>query len=376
MTDSSPAIRSAADLTPTTLTAALRRAALLGEHCAVDAVDIAPIGTGQMAESLRLTPTYAGDPGDAPSSLVVKLASTDPRSRLTGQVMRAYEVEVGFYRDVASTVEIRTPRCHLTAFDPETHDFVLLLEDLAPASQGDQIHGCDIDIAARVLDQAAALHAPRWNDPALHELSWLDRSTPESAAATASIVASLLPGFVERYGDSLDPEVITALERGFEHTEAWWRGLPGADTIVHGDLRLDNLLLGEGDDEIWTVDWQTVILGNGVADAAYFIGGNLPPEVRRTHEDELVRHYHRALLDRGVSGLTWDECWVRYRHGTWHGVFLGVAASMLVEQTERGDQMFLTSVDRHVRHVLDHHAFDVFDLTEGDLVAGGTTPGA
>ena len=71
-----------------------------------------------------------------------------------------YEVEVGFYNDVASTVDVRTPRCHLAAIDLETHDFVLLLDDLAPARQGDQLAGCDVDLAERVLDQAAAFHAP------------------------------------------------------------------------------------------------------------------------------------------------------------------------------------------------------------------------
>ena len=38
------------------------------------------------------------------------------------------------------------------------------------------------------------------------------------------------------------------------------------------------------------------------------------------------------------------------------GVF---AASMLVERTDRGDQMFLTMADRHSRHALDLDATSV-----------------
>jgi len=34
---------------------------------------------------------------------------------------------------------------------------------------------------------------------------------------------------------------------------------------------------------------------------------------------------------------------------------------MLVEQTERGDQMFVTTVGRHVRHALDLDAVDVIE---------------
>jgi hypothetical protein len=59
--------------------------------------------------------------------------------------------------------------------------------------------------------------------------------------------------------------------------------------------------------------------------------------------------------------LSWDECWRLYRHGTWYGVFLAAASSMLVEQTERGDQMFVTSIQRHVRHAMDLDASEVIE---------------
>lgn len=367
MTSTGLPFRTAEAITPETATEALRRAGLLTEAVAVSDVRVSPIGTGQMADSLRLSFTYGVGSEPGPPSVVVKLPSSDERSRITGRIMRAYEVEVGFYTDIAPTIEIRTPACFLAAIDLDTHDFVLLLEDLAPAVQGDQLDGCDIDLVTRVLDQAAALHAPRWNDPSLGDVEWLARSSPESAAATAAIVGSLYPGFLERYGDSLAPEIIAGLDRAVERIGDWWQGLPGARTILHGDFRLDNLLLGDGPGDIWTVDWQTVVLGNGIADAAYFVGGNLPADVRRSHEDDLVRHYHQALIDRGVSDLSWDECWARYRHGAWHGVYLCIAASMLVEQTERGDRMFINNTEHHVQHALDLDAFDAFDLADTDL---------
>lgn len=378
--------RVAAEVTPETATNALRQAGLLGSRGELAAVAVEPIGTGQMADSLRLSLTYAdavGEVGDErseahpkpPRSIVAKLTSSDERSRMTGRAMRSYEIEVGFYRELANTVDIRTPRCYLARFDPDTHDFVLLLEDLAPARQRDQIEGCDADVAARVLEQAAGLAAPRWNDPDLRKLGWLDRATPESAAVTSSVVGSMLDGFLARYGDLLTAEVIDGLERGMARVGDWWRGLPGAQTVVHGDLRLDNLLLGDAPDAVWTVDWQTAVLGNGVADAAYFLGGSLPTEVRRAHEDDLVRHYHESLVARGVADLSWDECWARYRHGAWHGVYMCVGAAMMVRQTERGDRMFLTNTDRHVRHVLDLDAFDVFDLADRGLPGGSASSG-
>lgn len=350
---------SAASVTPDTLDDVLRRAGVL--HAGrVREVAATPIGTGQMAQSVRLTIGYDG-PSDGPESVVGKFPSTDVGSRAVGRALRAYEIECGFYRELAATVGVRAPGCHFVGFDPATHEFALLLEDLAPAEAGDQLQGCGPDLAAQVLSEAVAYHAPRWGDPALEHVAWLNQSSPEAAAKTAQLVRSLLPGFVERFGSNLESSVLDALAQGVERVEQWWQGVGGACTLFHGDLRLDNLLIDAAGQTVAVVDWQTLALGNGVADVSYFIGGNLLPDERRRVEADLVRGYHGELTAAGVE-LSWNECWRRYRHGSWYGAFLAVVASMLVERTERGDRMFVTDLDRHVRHALDLEALDLIEV--------------
>jgi hypothetical protein len=358
ITDALP-FRSAATVTPEALDAILRACGSLTTSRVRD-VDVTPVGTGQMAQSVRLIIGYEG-PSDGPISLVGKFPSTDENSRSIGRSLRAYEIEVGFYRELAATVAVRSPLCHFVAFDPETHDFVLLLEDLTPAEAGDQIEGCSPDFAVKVLSEAVKFHAPRWNDPALERVGWLNRSSPRAASRVAGMVRSLLPGFLERFGPSVDATTLDGLQRGIEHIDQWWQGPHGPRTLFHGDLRLDNLLIDAVSGTIAVVDWQTLALGNGVADISYFIGGNLLPDERRATEVDLVRGYHEELRSAGVYGLSWDECWRLYRRGSWYGAFLAVAASMLVEQTDRGDQMFITSINRHVRHAMDLDAIDVIE---------------
>ncbi|MGO9027378.1 MAG: phosphotransferase family protein [Acidimicrobiales bacterium] len=357
MTTGTLPFRSAAAVTADGLDDLLRTVGALASGRVLH-VEATPIGTGQMAQSVRLAISYDG-PSDGPSSLVGKFPSTDANSRRIGRSLRAYEIEVGFYRQLATTVDVRSPHCLFVAFDPDTHDFVLLLEDLAPAEAGDQLEGCTPDFAARLLDEAIAFHAPRWGDPALEDIAWLNRSSPRTATNMAGLVGSLLPGFIERFGPQLDATVLSGLELGMEHIERWWQGPGGPRTLFHGDLRLDNLLVDRDRAEVWVVDWQTLSLGNGVADVSYFIGGNILLEERRATEVELVRGYYEGLRAAGVADFSWDECWRLYRHGSWYGAFLTVAASMLVERTERGDRMFLTDLDRHVRHALDLEAVEV-----------------
>ena len=126
--------RTADDLTPAWFTATLRRAGLLTDGGSVETVATAPIGTGQMSVVLRASLTYSGVEG--PPSFVVKLAAADGPGRATGHGMGFYLAEVRFYRDVAPTVGIRVPACHLADIDTDEGWFTLLMADTPAASVG------------------------------------------------------------------------------------------------------------------------------------------------------------------------------------------------------------------------------------------------
>src|SRR5687767_9457916 len=119
------------DLTAEWLTCALGRE--------VTDVDRRQIGTGQIADSVRLAITEADGTS---TSLVAKVTSAVEASRRAALMTRTYEKEVGFYADLAASLPIRTPACYWTGFDQDRAAYCVLLEDLAPAEQGDQMRGC------------------------------------------------------------------------------------------------------------------------------------------------------------------------------------------------------------------------------------------
>jgi hypothetical protein len=343
-------------LTPAWLTEAL---AEVLDGAAVADVSLTPVGTGQMCDSVRLGLAYGGAvPEGAPASVIAKLPAADPQSRATGLSLRSYETEVRFYQQLAPDLGIRTPRAYHADIDVTTGSFVLLLEDMAPARQGDQLAGCTLGEAAAALDQLVGLHAPRWGDPTLSELEWLARDPEASRMFMLGLLPNLWAGFTERYDDRLGPEVhevgggvIGGLEGYLDD------GSPR--TVTHGDYRLDNLLFGGAADAptVAVVDWQTCGLGNALSDVAYFIGAGLLVDDRRPNEEALVHRYHDRLLAAGVE-LAWDDCWRSYRRGTVAGVIMALAASMLVERTARGDDMFMVMAERHARHALDVDALE------------------
>jgi hypothetical protein len=327
----------------------------------VTAVDKEMVGTGQMGDSVRLRLAYAAG-AQGPASVVAKLPALDPTSRATAAAVRSYEIEVSFYRELAPALPVRAPHCYLAWHDAATDDFILLLEDLAPARQGDQLAGCTVDQAAIAVAELPKLHAPLWGDARLESMPWLHRNTPESAVMTTMLVSGLYDGFRTRYADRLDPEVFDLCERFVPRLGRYLADRPGSWTVAHGDYRLDNLLFGTegGGPPVAVVDWQTVAHGPGVGDLSYFIGAGLLPDDRAKHEHDLVNDYHGAMRAAGVE-LAWDDCWLQYRRHTFAGLVMAIAASMLVEQTERGDDMFMAMANRHGRHALDLEAETLID---------------
>ncbi|HWA63415.1 MAG TPA: phosphotransferase [Caulobacteraceae bacterium] len=300
------------------------------------------MGNGLVGDSFRFVLTW-DRPGAGPASVVGKFPARDPASRQAGSAHLLYLREVSFYRELAATVAITTPKAYVAEIDPQTDDFTLIFEDLGPARPGDQLAGCSVEDAVTALSEAAALHAPRWGDASLETLDWLAGRPAESTATITAVLPGVVALFRERYEGQLEPEFMALVEAMPAALARAQTDRSSPRTVQHGDFRLDNILfdIQGGTRPMATLDWQTVTVGPGVTDAAYFLSAALDPDVREAHEQALVRGYHAELLRRGVTGYDWDACWRDYRRFTLHGILMGVFSALAVERTERGDALFL-----------------------------------
>lgn len=342
------------------MTAALRSSGALPAG-KVAGLTVAPVGNGLVGDSFRLSITYDGAPASAPASVVGKFAAADPSSRASGAAFNLYGREVGFYRELAATVGIITPKTYFAAIDPATSMFTLLFEDFGPARAGDQLTGCSLTDAETAMLEAAALHAPRWNDPALREIDWLTSGAdmyPTIIAALPGVIA----GYRERYEGRLSAEHMDVVERLVDVMPLFQGAAQGPFTIQHGDFRLDNILfdIQGGARRMGTLDWQTLAIGPGMTDVTYFLSAGISPDLRRANERDLVGRYHEELRRLGVSDYGWEDCWTDYRRAAVHGVFMGVFSAMVVERTERGDALFLTMTRGACDQALDLDTFDLW----------------
>ena len=133
---------------------------------------VTAIGTGQMAESYRVVFKENAAP-QLPKSVVVKVPSQNENSRGASRATRCYELETNFYANLREHVKVAAPECLHVWYDAMSDDFVLVLEDIVGATQGDQISGATIQQAEAAIDELVKLHSPLWGSEKLNEFNWL-----------------------------------------------------------------------------------------------------------------------------------------------------------------------------------------------------------
>ncbi|GAB2874099.1 phosphotransferase family protein [Nocardioides pacificus] len=346
-----PVVSEPSQLTASWLTGALRAGGHAGAR--VDHVTVERVGSGQMASCYAVR--LVGD--GVPARLLAKLPNPDPAAR--PMAAGAYRKEVQFYAEIAPTVEVRTAQCHYGAMDEESSSFTLLLEDLSPAVQGDQVAGCTPEQARAAAVNLAGLHGPRWCDPSLLDIDGYQLSEPEDAELLAGLAPDALHRFLDALGDRLDENDRQTLADTMDVIAAWSLGRTERFGLVHGDYRLDNMLYSPTSGEVTAVDWQTLSLGLPARDLAFFVGTGLSIDDRRRHEHDLVAAYHAALTSYGVEGHSLDECWDDYRFSMLQGPLISVFGCAYGTRTARGDDMFVTMVQRSCAAVRDLGTLDL-----------------
>jgi len=311
------------------------------------------IGTGKMGDNARFNLSYDGQ-YDAPATLIAKLPATDETAKMMAGGMGAYLKEVMFYKELARETSMYTAKIYLALIDDDGGNFIILMEDLSPAEPGSQLVGETLEHARSALDEAAKLHAAFFDNNELLAKDYITRTDAEGAAFGQELLVQNWPGFLQRFGGDISEECIAFGNDYVGNHANWVAHYSGPKTLVHGDFRSENILFSETGAAA-TVDWQTLTESCCMADVAYFIGGSLEIEARRSHEKELLEFYRQCLAQQGVA-LDAGECWQQYRAFSINGLLITVLGAMFSQAEERSDQMFLVMIQRHLQHCVDMNA--------------------
>ena len=305
----------------------------------ISAIEVLPIAAGEgfMGQLARVR-VVSPDPA-VPSSLIVKLPTTEPGARMIGEMMRVWEREHHFYREVAEHATIRVPKAYVNILEPPC----LVLEDLAPAVPGDHLAGASRQQAERSIDLLACLHAAWYEHPLLTSFDWMPRIDDPAMLSLAPMFEVGWPTFLERYGDELPDRCLRWCEQFVPQIPAWIAGhLADPVTLIHGDFRLDNLFF-DVDGSVAVIDWQLSMRAPGQTDLVYFCANNLTVASRRELERNLIERYVAGLHAGGVPAdeVTVDTVTRGYVDGMlFYAVSFGASLLTIDPANERGAALF------------------------------------
>ncbi len=333
------------DLTPAYLSEALGRPVTAVVHRPVG------VGVGLIGQLHRLELTYGGD-ASGPTTVVVKLPGATEESRFVAMVLNMYQKECGFYRELAAASGDLPPASYHVAFEDETHDFVLVLDDVGHHRQADQISGIELADAETAVRALARLNATWWEHPDLLASRYVRplNESPFPEAVSMSYDAAW-PVALEAYGSMMSDEI---REFGARYSSLfrWFcdRLCEAPVTLTHGDWRGDNLFFtGDPALPVIAVDWQLISVAKGIKDFTYFVTQSLRVEDREAHEEGLVRIWLDELHANGVGGYEFDQAWEDYRLAVaWAFVYPIVATSTLDSDDERGSALTRSMLERSV----------------------------
>lgn len=144
--------------------------------------------------------------------------------------------------------------------------------------------------------------APRLDGPTRrHHLTTIARSGWDPLC---ELLGDALTPAERALGDELPQRVDDVLVR---------MGQPPS-TLIHSDLRADNLLFAPNGTSVTIVDWQGAGIGPPAWDLAYFLSQSLHVDTRRANERQLLDHYvadaQRIRPQLETSGLLagYGEC--------------------------------------------------------------------
>jgi hypothetical protein len=196
----------------------------------------------------------------------------------------------------------------------------LLLEDLSETHDQPELpvppstRHCELCVEA-----LAQLHAFWWEHP------WLGVKVGElfGEASLKKLVAlnrKALTGFFDYLGDRLSAERRKMYEQAIEFVPNFWRRRLTAvrrNTLIHGDAHVRNMLYPKdaARGRVYLIDLATTNrIRPATNDLAYMMALQWYPEMRARLEERLLRHYHAALVARGVQNYSWEDCRLDYRY--------------------------------------------------------------
>lgn len=286
---------------------------------------------------------HANRPGES-RKYILKVGSDHPVAQKFSRHIHSFQREVLAYQLLKPLGGKYVPRCLASASVPDGSNGLLLLQAIFPCRTGDQIQGLSFRELYSVAKSIGAIHARFWNSKQLlkakvlplHHYNRAHEARKHTQTFLKHCRSLLTKGDVKRIQHFL-PVITQAVRKTTKRPI----------TLVHGDLRADNLLLVRSN--VFIVDWQIASRGLGAFDLARVIGGSTSRPLTLRDQHKLVGIWHQTLRQCGVRDYNLSDAWRDYR--------IGVALTLSIPITNGPTLVQLSTRGRKIARLMIRRFF-------------------
>jgi len=295
-------------------------------------------------------------PEAGPASVILKSETANQEFNTFSRLNHAFEREVGVYTHCTPRLTDHKPSVYATN---ATEPFWLLMEDLTHLRSGDQVIGLSYQQTLATIERMAAIHAEFWMDPALQAHDWL----PGHGFWFADPKPEVVDDFFATYGVRFGDDVCRLYRAVLEQSSAIDQALePRPWTLVHGDLRADNLLFGHTleDPSAVIIDWSWASRSVAAIDIGFLVGGSTPQAQRLGRHEDLLLAWHQELLKRGVRDYPLSEARYDLQLAALRAITAGLAMHSFFDNPEtpiRAALFMDDAIQRHAAYALEIEAW-------------------
>lgn len=258
--------------------------------------------------------------------------------------IRSFQREVLAYQLLHPLGGKYVPRCLASASVPDGSDGLLLLQEINPCRTGDQIQGLSFRELSSVAKSIGAVHSHFWNSNQLRKIKALPLHHYNRAHETRKHAQAFLRDCRFLLTKKDFKRILYYLST---IAQALRQAKKRPITLVHGDLRADNLLLTRS--KVFIVDWQIAARGLGAFDLARVIGGSSARPLTIRDQHKLVGFWHQTLRQGGVRGYNLSDAWRDYR--------IGVALTLSIPITNGPTLVQLSTRGRKIARLMVRRFF-------------------
>lgn len=250
-----------------------------------------------------------------PQRIIVKLQPENEPFKSVEQEYLAFARETYFYDRIAPQMkEFKLPQCYFAEYDQTQHIGIIVLEDISSIfnEQGDQIEGLTLSQIEAAVKSIAYVHSTWWGD----KLDRLEKSASLPARNYMMInrYSEFFPLFEKKYQNQINTE---SLAIGKSIAQSLNELLSLAHTrpqsLVHCDLRADNMRFNGDTSNIVILDWQLITRALPGFDLGRLLGENA--ELTQSEQTDLITLWYKVITAKGVSGYSLDDALFDYKLG-------------------------------------------------------------